>query len=91
MYEKGGAIRTSANKRCSMDAYFPFSNGRHNCIGQNFAYAEMRTVSANLLSRFSLEEAGYQEIQLRQFITMQFHDGKWRVVLKPRWKDAAKA
>ncbi|KAI4703455.1 hypothetical protein J4E81_002334 [Alternaria sp. BMP 2799] len=74
-----------------LDAYFPFSNGRHNCIGQNFAYAEMRTVSANLLSRFALEEAGYQQIQLRQFITMQFHDGKWRVVLKPRWKDAAKA
>ncbi|KAH6877811.1 cytochrome P450 [Alternaria rosae] len=74
-----------------LDAYFPFSNGRHNCIGQNFAYAEMRTVSANLLSRFALEEAGYQKIQLRQFITMQFHDGKWRVVLKPRWKDAAKA
>lgn len=57
----------------------------------SFAYAEMRTVSANLLSRFSLEEAGYQKIQLRQFITMQFHDGKWRVVLKPRWKEGAEA
>jgi hypothetical protein len=60
-------------------------------VCSSFAYAEMRTVSANLLSRFSLEEAGYQKIQLRQFITMQFHDGKWRVVLKPRWKDTAKA
>lgn len=91
MHEKGGAIQTSANKRRSMDAYFPFSKGRHNCIGQNFAYAEMRTVSANLLSRFSLEEAGYQQIQLRQFITMQFHDGKWKVVLKPRWREGAEA
>lgn len=46
----------------------------------------MRTVAVNLLSRFSIEEAGYQQIHLRQFITMQFHDGKWNVVLKPRWK-----
>ncbi|KAF1940411.1 cytochrome P450 [Clathrospora elynae] len=72
----------------NMGSYFPFSNGRHNCIGQNFAYAEMRTVSANLLSRFDIEEAQYKEIHLRQFITMQFHDGSWNVILKPRWKEA---
>jgi hypothetical protein len=57
----------------------------------SFAYAEMRTVSADLLSRFSIEEAGYQKIQLRQFITMQFYDGKWNVVLKPRWKGGGEA
>ncbi|CAG8951083.1 hypothetical protein HYFRA_00006481 [Hymenoscyphus fraxineus] len=62
-----------------MDAYYPFSAGKHSCIGMNFAMAEIRTASANILSRFDVEEPYYQEIDVRQFITMQFSDGSWKV------------
>ena len=35
-------------------AYIPFSAGHRNCIGQNFAMNEMRTVIASVVHRFSL-------------------------------------
>ena len=35
-------------------AYMPFSAGHRNCIGQNFAMNEMRTVIASVVHRFSL-------------------------------------
>lgn len=50
----------------------------------SFAMAEIRTVSANVLTRFDVEEYKYKSIEFRQFITMQFHDGKWDVILTPR-------
>ncbi|KAL8298843.1 hypothetical protein RB600_003395 [Gaeumannomyces tritici] len=76
-------------KRCGapapdMNAYYPFSAGKHSCIGINFAWAEMRMVAANIFSRFDINEVQGQEIDFRQYITMQFHTGHWRVVLKPR-------
>ncbi|CAN8097353.1 unnamed protein product [Discula destructiva] len=67
-----------------MSAYYPFSGGRHSCIGINFAWAEMRVVAANLFSRFDLLEVPGQDIDFRQFITMQFKTGHWKVVLEPR-------
>ncbi|KAF6528509.1 hypothetical protein HZS61_008811 [Fusarium oxysporum f. sp. conglutinans] len=63
-------------------AYFPFSAGRHSCIGINFAWAEMRMIAANILSRYDVIEVPGQEVDFRQFITMQFHTGHWKVVLK---------
>ncbi|KAF4449235.1 hypothetical protein F53441_7454 [Fusarium austroafricanum] len=65
-------------------AYFPFSAGRHSCIGINFAWAEMRMIAANILSRYDIVEVPGQEIDFRQFITMQFKTGHWNVVLKAR-------
>lgn len=53
-------------------------------MGYSFAYAEIRTVSANILSRFDVEEVGNKAIHFRQFITMQFHDGSWKAKLTPR-------
>lgn len=44
----------------------------------------MSVVSANLLSRYDLEEVPGQVIDYRQFITLVFKDGNWRVVLKKR-------
>lgn len=61
-----------------------FSDRPH-ADNDSFAYAEIRTVSANILSRFDVEEKGYKEIDFRQYITMQFHDGKWNARLMPRW------
>ncbi|KAK8065860.1 cytochrome P450 [Apiospora hydei] len=67
-----------------MDAYYPFSGGNHSCIGINFAWAEMRMVAANILSRFDIVEVPGQDIDFRQYITMQFATGHWKVTLKPR-------
>ncbi|KAK1579121.1 cytochrome P450 [Colletotrichum navitas] len=67
-----------------MDAYYPFSGGKHSCIGINFAWAEMRMVAANVLQRFNVCEVPGQDIDFRQFITMQFATGHWKVVLIPR-------
>ncbi|KAI6370799.1 hypothetical protein MCOR25_004088 [Pyricularia grisea] len=44
----------------------------------------MRMVAANIFSRFDIEEVPGQVIDFRQYITMQFHTGNWRVVLRPR-------
>ncbi|KAI6264929.1 hypothetical protein MCOR29_002256 [Pyricularia oryzae] len=74
-----------------MNAYYPFSAGKHSCIGINFAWAEMRMVAANIFSRFDIEEVPGQVIDFRQYITMQFHTGNWRVVLRPRSRPAPPA
>ncbi|KAK8058496.1 cytochrome P450 [Apiospora phragmitis] len=50
----------------------------------DFAWAEMRMVAANILSRFDIVEVPGQEIDFRQYITMQFATGHWKVTLKPR-------
>ncbi|CAH0046015.1 unnamed protein product [Clonostachys solani] len=67
-----------------MDAYYPFSAGKHSCIGINFAWAEMRMIAANLLSRFDVVEVSGQDIDFRQYITMQFSTGHWKAILIPR-------
>ncbi|KAI9929458.1 hypothetical protein MW887_000930 [Aspergillus wentii] len=66
-------------------AYFPFSSGKHACIGKNFAWAEMQMVVANLFSRFDFTEVQGQDIDFRQYITMQFSKGTWKVMLTPRY------
>jgi hypothetical protein len=51
---------------------------------RSFAWAEMRMIAANILSRYDVIEVPGQEVDFRQFITMQFHTGHWKVVLKAR-------
>ncbi|CAG8452668.1 4522_t:CDS:10 [Paraglomus brasilianum] len=38
------------------DAFYPFSAGSRNCIGQNFAWFEMRLIISSLLRRFRFED-----------------------------------
>ncbi|MFN7963727.1 MAG: cytochrome P450 [Thermoanaerobaculia bacterium] len=44
--------------------YFPFGGGSHICIGPSFANFEMKTVLAEMLSRFSLEPGNRGEIKI---------------------------
>lgn len=50
----------------------------------SFAWAEMRTVAANILSRFDVEEVSGQQVEFKQHVTMVFATGHWRVKLRPR-------
>lgn len=44
----------------------------------------MRMLAANFFSRFDLDEVPGQEIDFRQFITMQFKTGSWNVLIRSR-------
>lgn len=50
----------------SSDAYYPFSAGKHSCVGINFAWHEMRVVLANILSRMDVQEVPGQTVDFRQ-------------------------
>ncbi|EPS29010.1 hypothetical protein PDE_03956 [Penicillium oxalicum 114-2] len=69
-----------------MQAYYPFSAGKHTCIGKNFAHAEIRMVAANILSRFDVNEVQGQQIDYRQYITMQMANGSCKAYLSRRQK-----
>ncbi|RDH33525.1 cytochrome P450 [Aspergillus welwitschiae] len=71
-----------------MHAYYPFSAGKHSCIGKNFAMAEIRMLTANIFSQFDLDEVPGQNIDYRQYITMQFEHGSWKAFLTPRYEQS---
>jgi cytochrome P450 len=52
-------------------AYFPFLAGPHQCIGMEFAMAEMRLIIAMLLRRFELEPANGAAIRARASLALQ--------------------
>jgi sterol 14alpha-demethylase len=39
-------------------AYVPFGAGRHKCIGESFAYLQVKTVLASLVRHYEFELAG---------------------------------
>ncbi|XP_076815850.1 cytochrome P450 4F1-like [Clavelina lepadiformis] len=64
-------------------AYLPFSAGSRNCIGQNFAMNEMKTVLAQILKRYELyldEETPTPIVETR--VILQSKDGIY-VKIKP--------
>lgn len=42
-------------------------------------------VAANLLSRYDFIELPDQDVDYRQYITMQFKTGSWKGLVKPRY------
>ncbi|KAJ5741103.1 cytochrome P450 [Penicillium malachiteum] len=70
----------------NLQAYYPSSAGKHACIGKNFALAEIRMVTANIFSRFDFNEVSGQDVDFRQYITMQFEHGSWKAFVKPRYE-----
>ncbi|KAK6608694.1 cytochrome P450 3A9 [Botrytis cinerea] len=70
----------------SLQAYYPFSADKNSCVGVNFAWAEIRMVTANLLTRYDFCELPRQNIDWRQYITMQFEGGSWKASLMPRYE-----
>lgn len=56
-------------------AFCPFSAGPRNCIGQNFAMHEMKTVIAKILSRFDLTLDPDREVKHRIGVVMKSEEG----------------
>lgn len=54
----------------------------------SFAMAEIRMLTANIFSRFDLAEVPGQNIDYRQYITMQFEKGSWKAFLTPRYQQS---
>ncbi|KAJ5727065.1 cytochrome P450 [Penicillium malachiteum] len=68
-----------------IQSYYPFSAGKHSCIGKNFALAEIRMLTANMRSKFDFTEVVGQNVDYRQYITMQFEHGSWKTIFVPRY------
>lgn len=79
--ELGDSTTTTAADRA---AFMPFSVGLRNCIGMRMAWYEMKMVIWNLLSRYDIEALPGQEVDLRQFVTLQLKSAKFSVKLTER-------
>jgi cytochrome P450 len=44
--------------------YLPFGAGRHRCIGEQFAYVQLQTILASIVSTFSLARVGQDKAEL---------------------------
>ncbi|KAG2173125.1 hypothetical protein INT43_004498 [Umbelopsis isabellina] len=69
------------------DAFFPFSSGSRNCIGQNFAMMEMRLILASFVYNFNIEpvtESVEALKDLRQYITYTIASNSYKVRVSNR-------
>lgn len=71
-------------------AYFPFSAGPRNCIGNKFAVIEMKTLVANILRKYHLSPVpGKEKLDMRYRITLRASGGIW-ATFTPRRNEIAK-
>jgi cytochrome P450 len=73
--------------RRDLEAFFPFGIGSRNCIGENFAWMQMRLVLATLIGRFDLTPLAMemeQAKEVRHFITITILNNSFSVVAHPR-------
>lgn len=69
------------------DAFFPFSSGSRNCIGQNFAMMEMRLILASFVYNFNIEpvtESIEALKDLRQYVTYTIASNSYKVRVNNR-------
>ncbi|KAI8143138.1 cytochrome P450 [Fennellomyces sp. T-0311] len=76
-----------SNIPADTEAFFPFSAGPRNCIGQAFALQEMRLVFANLVKLYDFEAIPEQMVAAedrRSFLVLQLHGNSFKVLIKRR-------
>ncbi|CAG8581363.1 11361_t:CDS:10 [Ambispora gerdemannii] len=61
------------------DAYFPFSAGSRNCIGQNFALLEFRLIITTLVLRYKMVDIPEQDLDIVQFLLPRLRNRKYNV------------
>ncbi|KAI9275886.1 cytochrome P450 [Phascolomyces articulosus] len=80
-------IAGSGYPEADTEAFFPFSAGARNCIGQGFAYQEMRLCIANVIKLYDMEAISEEVIasdDRRSFITLGVRSGSYNIKMKRR-------
>ncbi|CAG8453212.1 122_t:CDS:10 [Ambispora leptoticha] len=74
-------------ERIPKDAFYPFSAGSRNCIGQNFALLEMRLIIASLVRRYEFTDIPGQPFDIKHFITPMLTNHQYNILMNLRNED----
>lgn len=72
----------SERHRPGADPFLPFGVGRHKCIGESFAWAEMTTLAATVGQRWRLRPVGGRRVREAALATLRPHN--LHMVAEPR-------
>ncbi|CAG8661128.1 1667_t:CDS:10, partial [Ambispora leptoticha] len=79
--------RWLVSERIPKDAFYPFSAGSRNCIGQNFALLEMRLIIASLVRRYEFSDIPGQPLDISHFITPTLTNHQYNILMNLRNED----
>jgi cytochrome P450 len=54
----------------AFSSYLPFGAGRHRCIGESFAYVQLKTIISTIIRNFDISFQGSQKFPKTDFTTL---------------------